>query len=108
MPVAVDDMRNYDLDGDVPMPPANHSIAADPSSYDVELEPAPPTIPPEEQVSSSQTTLDDPPPLASELAQHLLGFRLRPIEEFSAAARPTFVDKIVQWGIEGEEDETRV
>ncbi|KAF8130086.1 hypothetical protein K438DRAFT_1999465 [Mycena galopus ATCC 62051] len=42
---AVDDMRNYDLDGDVPMPPVDPSIAADPNNYDVELEPAPPSFP---------------------------------------------------------------
>ncbi|KAF8154317.1 hypothetical protein K438DRAFT_1777951 [Mycena galopus ATCC 62051] len=105
---AVDDMQNYDLDGDVPMPPVDPSIAADPNNYDVELEPAPPIVPPEQQASSSRTTLDDPPPVASEPAPHFLGFRLHPIEEFSAAARPTFVDEIVQWAIEGEEDETRV
>ncbi|KAF8198703.1 hypothetical protein K438DRAFT_1966667 [Mycena galopus ATCC 62051] len=105
---AVDDMRNYDLDGDVPMPPVGPSIAADPNNYDVELEPAPPVVPLEQQASSSRTTLDDPLPVASEPAPHFLGFRLRHIEEFSAAARPTFVDEIVQWAIEGEEDETRV
>ncbi|KAF8145488.1 hypothetical protein K438DRAFT_1781909 [Mycena galopus ATCC 62051] len=108
MPMAVDNMRNYDLDGDVPMPPVDPSITVDPNNYDVELQPAPPAIPLEQQVSSSRTTLDDPQPVATEPAQHFLGFRLRPIEEFSAAARPTFVDEIVQWAIEGEEDEMRV
>ncbi|KAF8194459.1 hypothetical protein K438DRAFT_1761367 [Mycena galopus ATCC 62051] len=96
MVAAVDDMRNYNLDGDVPMPPVDPSIAADPNNYDVELEPAPPVVSPEQQMSSSRTTLDNPPPVALEPAPHFLGFRLRPIEEFSAAARPTFVDKIVQ------------
>ncbi|KAF8166123.1 hypothetical protein K438DRAFT_1984469 [Mycena galopus ATCC 62051] len=108
MPAVVDDMRSYDLDGDVPMPPVDPSIAADPNNYDVELEPAPPVVPSEQQVSFSRTTLDDPLPIASEPAPHFLGFRLCPIEEFSAAARPTFVDEIVQWAIKGEEDETQV
>ncbi|KAF8174641.1 hypothetical protein K438DRAFT_1771486 [Mycena galopus ATCC 62051] len=108
MPATVDDMRNYDLDGDVPMPPVDPSIAADPSNYDAELEPAPPVVPPEQQASSSRTTLDDPPPVASGPAPHFLGFRLRLIKESSAAARPTFVDEIVQWAIEGKEDETWV
>ncbi|KAF8215538.1 hypothetical protein K438DRAFT_1954260 [Mycena galopus ATCC 62051] len=108
MPAAVDDMRNYDLDGDLPMPPVDPSIATDPNNYDVKLEPAPPVVPPEQQASSSRTTLDNLPPVASEPALHFLGFRLRPIEEFSAAARPTFVDEIVQWAIEGKEDETQV
>ncbi|KAF8142352.1 hypothetical protein K438DRAFT_1995041 [Mycena galopus ATCC 62051] len=105
---AVDDMRNYDLDGGVPMPPIDPSIAADPNNYKVELEPASPVVPLEQQASSSRTTLDDPPPVASEPAPHFLGFRLCPVEEISAAVRPTFVDEIVQWAIEGEEDETRV
>ncbi|KAF8190699.1 hypothetical protein K438DRAFT_1763145 [Mycena galopus ATCC 62051] len=86
MPAVVDDLQNYDLGGDVPMHPAEPSIAADPNNYNVELEPAPPAIPPDQQVSSSRTTLDDPPPVAMAPASHFLGFRLRPIEEFSVTA----------------------
>ncbi|KAF8174854.1 hypothetical protein K438DRAFT_1771436 [Mycena galopus ATCC 62051] len=85
------------------MPPAEASIMLDPNNYDIELEPAPPVLPPEQQAPSARSTLDNPPPVA--VAPHFLGFRLRPIEEFSAAACPTFVDEIVQWAIEGEEDE---
>ncbi|KAF8177728.1 hypothetical protein K438DRAFT_1769837 [Mycena galopus ATCC 62051] len=60
MPAAVEDLRNYDLGDKVPMPPAEPSIAADPNNYDVELEPVPPAVPPEQQASSSRTTFDDP------------------------------------------------
>ncbi|KAF8207720.1 hypothetical protein K438DRAFT_1755143 [Mycena galopus ATCC 62051] len=87
MPAAVDDLRNYDLGGDVPMPPANPSIAADPNNYNIELEPTlllslrnsrhPPLEPP----SMTPTCCHDPGPA---------------------------LPRIVQWATEGEEDETRV
>jgi hypothetical protein len=72
-PVIVDDLQNYDFEGeDMQISSLESSIIADHHNYNPELEPVPAVVPPEQQVSSSRTTLNDPPPLNV----HFLGFRL--------------------------------
>ncbi|KAF8211773.1 hypothetical protein K438DRAFT_1752439 [Mycena galopus ATCC 62051] len=100
--LAADDMRNYDLDGDMPMPPQITTTTT--SSWN----PPPPRCSPGTAGVFFSDHSGRPAARGFGTGPHFLGFRLRPIEEFLAAARPTFVDEIVQWAIEGEEDETRV
>jgi hypothetical protein len=78
----------------------------DPRNYDPTLEPAPAAVPPEQHASSSRSTLDNLLPNA--LDPHLLGFRLRPMEDLSPSSRVAFVDEIVHWADQSGADEERV